>query len=89
MLRALALAAIALTTCVAPVEAQRVAFIGNSFVYFNDLPRLFESLVRAGNLSDDLHLDEYLEGGQSLCGHSQRPEVRMLDVGLKYSCWFS
>ena len=50
--------------------------IANSFVHVNDLSRVFESLLRAGNLSDDLHLDEYLEGGQSMCGHSQRKEVR-------------
>ncbi|HEX2034738.1 MAG TPA: SGNH/GDSL hydrolase family protein, partial [Chloroflexota bacterium] len=45
----------------------RVLFVGNSYVFFNDLPGLLTSLARAGGVA--LDAESVVEGGMTLLGH--------------------
>src|SRR5919198_1274639 len=45
----------------------RVLFVGNSYIYFNDLPGLLAHLAAAGGVT--LAAESVAEGGMTLLGH--------------------
>jgi hypothetical protein len=51
----------------------RVLFVGNSYVYFNDLPGLVASLAASGGIALETH--SVVEGGMTLLGHSKSAET--------------
>lgn len=44
-------------------EVKRVAFLGNSYLYFNDVPRVFQFLCKQDG--EDVHIKDCLRGGSS------------------------
>jgi len=62
-----------------PLEAQdlRVVFVGNSFVYFNDLPEILARLLPG------LEYEQVTPGGQSFQGHLADPRVRCMLTGTR------
>ena len=46
-----------------------ILFIGNSYTYVNDLPRMLSTLAAAGPRKLRIQTDKQVEGGQSLMGH--------------------
>ena len=51
----------------------KIAWVGNSYVYFNDLPAMVEGLLLSADVRC-LH-DQRTPGGQTLLGHSKDPIV--------------
>ena len=64
LLSILVLCYITMTTSLSPPNEIRVAFLGNSILYFNDCPRLVEHMLKT-NFSK-VHQDSCLRGGASL-----------------------
>lgn len=60
-------------TAVAP-GAQRVLFVGNSLVYYNDLPRMTAVLAAAGGVA--LDVDMIAGAGTTMRGHLDRGVLR-------------
>ena len=54
----------------------RIGWIGNSFVYFNDLPAMVASLLAAAGISTE-H-GQVTPGGQRFAGHAADPKVAAL-----------
>ena len=48
-----------------------VLFIGNSYIYYNDLPIMLDNL--ANSLGDDINFEQSTPGGETLEGHSTSP----------------
>ena len=48
-----------------------VLFIGNSYIYYNDLPIMLDNL--ANSLGDDINFEQSTPGGETLEGHSNSP----------------
>jgi len=48
-----------------------VLFIGNSYIYYNDLPIMLDNL--ANSLGDDINFEQSTIGGETLEGHSTSP----------------
>lgn len=48
-------------------------FIGNSFTYYNDMPRMFDAI--ATNAGKNVYVKSNTKGGASFEEHSQRPSV--------------
>lgn len=46
-------------------------FIGNSYIYYNDLPIMLDNL--ANSLGDDINFEQSTPGGETLEGHSTSP----------------
>jgi hypothetical protein len=53
-------------TCTNNEEEFRVAFLGNSMLYFNDCPRLFEQMLMTRYVNKKVRQDSCLRGGASL-----------------------
>ena len=50
-------------------------FLGNSFIYFNDLPNVIQDMFKASSISTFEH-DQVTPGGQSLIGHAKDENVK-------------
>ena len=50
-------------------------FLGNSFIYFNDLPNVLQDMFEASSISTFEH-DQVTPGGQSLIGHAKDENVK-------------
>jgi len=50
-------------------DTMQILFIGNSYTYVNDLPRMLSTLAAAGPRKLRIQTDRQVEGGQSLMGH--------------------
>lgn len=53
-----------------------VLFVGNSFVFVNDLPRTFARLARSRG--DAVGVGSFAQGGQTLMGHAGSPQLAEL-----------
>eukprot|EP00300_Choanocystis_sp_HF-7_P034180 c46754_g1_i1.p1 GENE.c46754_g1_i1~~c46754_g1_i1.p1 ORF type:complete len:371 (+),score=100.47 c46754_g1_i1:38-1114(+) len=56
----------------------RVAFIGNSFTYFNDMPNMLEQLFATSPIPTKLEHEQVTPGGQNFTGHSEDEKVQEL-----------
>ena len=52
-------------------QSYDVLFIGNSYIYYNDLPIMLDDL--ANSLGDDINFEQSTPGGETLEGHSTYP----------------
>jgi hypothetical protein len=59
-----------------PRKTVRLAWVGNSFVYYNNLPQMLACLLKYDGIN--FKQKRVLVGGQSLHGHSQDPSVSNL-----------
>ena len=59
-----------------PRRTVRLAWVGNSFVYYNNLPQMLACLLKYDGIN--FKQKRVLVGGQSLHGHSQDPSVTNL-----------
>src|SRR4051812_9940002 len=59
----------------------RVLFIGNSFTYFNDTPRLFQALVEASQPDIKVETQLIASGGAALEDHWDQGDVKTIATG--------
>ena len=57
-----------------PDANQRIAYVGNSFIYFNDLPNMIEGMLGGEGRSHEA----VTPGGAKLSGHAGDPRVSAL-----------
>ena len=55
----------------------RIAWVGNSFIYFNDLPTMLAALLSVAGLTGTSH-DQVAPGGQRFAGHAADERVAAL-----------
>ena len=60
-----------------------VAWVGNSFVYYNKLPRMLKCMFKSGGTA--LQQKEVLVGGQGLHGHSKDENVDKMLAGPAFA----
>ena len=59
----------------------KLAWVGNSYVYFNDLPSMLAAMLATCATIECTH-EQVTPGGERLAGHAKNPEVaRLLDAG--------
>lgn len=65
-----------------PGDSIRILWIGNSFTFYNDLPRMVEDIGKLNGVP--ISTSRILKGGESLAGHLTNPELhRQIETG----CW--
>jgi len=55
----------------------RVAWVGNSYIYFNDLPAIVAAMLAAAGSTNTVH-GQVTPGGQKFTGHAADPKVAAL-----------
>lgn len=61
-------------------DSVRILWIGNSFTFFNDVPKMVEDMAVLNNIP--VSTKRILKGGESFKGHLQNPElIRQLEKG--------
>lgn len=62
-------------------DSVRVLWIGNSFTYYNDVPKMVEEMGKANGVN--ISVTRILKGGEKFSGHLQNPELhRQLERGV-------
>ena len=62
-------------------DSLRVLWIGNSFTFYNDVPKMVEEMGKENGL--DISVTLILKGGERFSGHLQNPELhRQLERGV-------
>ena len=66
-----------------PVDSVKVLFIGNSFTFYNDMPKMVDSLARKQKwIKNPLAIESVVKGGQRLSGHlADKRLYKALDKG--------
>jgi hypothetical protein len=62
-------------------ETKSVLFIGNSYIYYNDMPETLKNI--ALSMGDNVIHDSSAPGGATLQGHSTPAPARILSCGFK------
>ena len=62
-------------------ETVRILFIGNSYTYFNDLPRMLQSMAPASSKTLRIELGAALEGGATLRSHWNKRTIDLVRNG--------
>lgn len=61
-------------------DSVRILWIGNSFTFFNDVPKMVEDMAKLNKIP--VSTTRILKGGESFKGHLQNPElIRQLEKG--------
>ena len=61
-------------------DSVRILWIGNSFTFYNDVPKMVEDMARLNSLP--VSTTRILKGGESFKGHLQNPElIKQLEKG--------
>lgn len=63
-------------------DSVRILWIGNSFTFYNDVPKMVENMAILNNIP--VSTTRILKGGESFKGHLQNPELKHQ---LEKGCW--
>ncbi len=61
-----------LSSSLATAEPLRILFVGNSLIYYNDVPRAVEALLEAEGTHPEVEVEMLAEGGATLAEHLGR-----------------
>ncbi|MCH5222795.1 MAG: SGNH/GDSL hydrolase family protein [Muribaculaceae bacterium] len=62
-------------------DSVRILWIGNSFTFYNDVPKMVEDMARLNGVP--VSTTRILKGGESFKGHLQNPElIKQLEKGM-------